>query len=198
MFVWRDLDTKTVLRRIYFLAVPFLVLLLMAVAFVLYQYFWGFSFPFFTGYGLFFELTPFGLKLFGNLLVPMVSSTAVFVAFLFIVSFAAILVLGTCINVFISPFRGTSGFENYGRVYEKTKRVIFQESKKGRQFAAAITLTITLAYLFLSLWFLSELGILVVNLNVTQLLLGFALVNILLSIYFEFRIQSILRKSLDH
>lgn len=82
--------------------------------------------------------------------------------------------------------------------YMRKQKQLYFESKKGRQFAAAITLTITLAYLFLSLWFLSELGILVVNLNVTQLLLGFALVNILLSIYFEFRIQSILRKSLDH
>lgn len=196
MFVWCELDTKTVLKRLRILVIPFAVTFLISVIYVLYQSLLGYSFKFFTGYGLFFELTSSGLKLFGDLLVPVVTGTTVFMALLFISSLVPIFVIPPFTNFFICPFVEVRGFENYGKVCEGIT-FIFQGSKRVKLFAAAFTLTIILACLFLSLWFLSGLGILAVNLSFSRFLGLLFVSNFLAALYFGFRIERALKNYVE-
>jgi len=112
------LDTKSAVRRLRILGLPFAVLFLIPLIFVLYQVLLGFSFSFYTGYGLVFELTSSGLKLFGNLVVPVVTGITLFMAFLFILSLPILLIITTWANVFVGSFKGVIGFENYGEVFD--------------------------------------------------------------------------------
>jgi len=184
--VWKELDTKTALKRLYILSAPFLVVYSIVVVFTFYQYFFGFSFRFFTGYGLFFEFTSFGLRCFGELVFPVITGTTVLVVLLFIVPLAPLLVMGTWINSFVRPLKNVSGFENYGKVCEAV-RLFTSQDPKGKRLAAATALAIILAYLFLSPWFLTLFGIVTVNLS--SPFPGLGATSLLLVFYFGFRIE---------
>jgi len=186
VMVWKELDTKTALKRLYILSAPFLVAYSIVVVFTFYQYFFGFSFRSFTGYGLFFEFTSFGLKCFGELVFPVITGTTVLVVLLFIVPLASLLVMGTWINSFVRPLKNVRGFENYGKVCEAVK-LFTSQGPKGKRLTAATALTIILAYLFLLLWFLAWFGIVTVNLS--SLFLGLGITSLLLMFYFGFRIE---------
>lgn len=65
MFVWRDLDTKSALKRLNILYVLSLLPLCVAITFTFYFNFISYSFSFFTGYALF-EYTSLGIKRVAN------------------------------------------------------------------------------------------------------------------------------------
>ncbi|MEX2706626.1 MAG: hypothetical protein Q6352_015445 [Candidatus Freyrarchaeum guaymaensis] len=173
------------------MSAPFLVVYSIAVVFTFYQYFFGFSFRFFTGYGLFFEFTSFGLRCFGELVFSVITGTTVLVVLLFVVPLAPLLVMGTWINFFVRPLKNVRGFENYGKVCEAVK-LFTSQGPKGKRLTAATALTIILAYLFLLLWFLAWFGIVTVNLS--SLFLGLGITSLLLMFYFGFRIERELRE----
>ncbi len=161
MFVWRDLDTRSAVRRLRILGVPFAVLFLIPLIFVLYQALLGFSFSFYAGYGLVFELTSSGLKLFGNLVVPVVTGTTLFMALLYILSLPILLIIFTWANVFVGSFKGVEVFENGGKVCEGIKSFIAQGSNREKILIVAHTLALILACLFGPLYFIERFGILV-------------------------------------
>ncbi len=117
MFLWRDLDTKIALKRLRILVIPFGVLFLIPIVYFAYQNFLGFSFRFFTGYGVF-EYTFLGIKYFGEPVFPVVTGATVFVALLFVSSLVPIFVIAPFTNFIIRPFVDVRGFENYGKVCE--------------------------------------------------------------------------------
>ncbi|MHA1209757.1 MAG: hypothetical protein ACTSRF_11125, partial [Candidatus Freyarchaeota archaeon] len=93
MCVWRGLDTKTALKRLYILYIPFAVLFWVAGIFPFYQELLGYSFNYFTEYGVF-EYTSLGIKYFGDLLFPVITSFTVFVVMLFFFSLTPFLITG--------------------------------------------------------------------------------------------------------
>ncbi len=193
MFVWRDLDMKTASKRLRIMVMPFAVPFLTAVIFVAYQISPGQSFNFFTRYGVF-TYSSLGLRCFGELVFPMINSTTLFVALLFISSLIPIIIVTPFTDFFIRPFKDVTGFESFEKVCEAIKSFIAQRSKREKLLFAALTLTIILACLFLLLWFLSLLGILTVNFRFSTFLGLLFVSNYLVVLYSGFRIERALKK----
>ena len=192
MCVWRGLDTKTALKRLYILYIPFAVLFGVAGIFPFYQELLGYSFNNFTGYGVF-EYTSLGIKYFGDLLFPVITSFTVFVVMLFFFSLTPFLITGFWI-VLIRPFKNVKGFEKAERVCEVIESLIVQGSKKEKLIVAAFMLTNILAVLFFSIVFLGWLGILKLNIHSLIFLTIPPPTLLLVALRFESRIQHLLKK----
>ena len=189
--VWKELDTKTALKRLKVLVVSFLVPFLIPITFVLYQNLLGYSFSFFTGYALL-EYTSLGIKKGGELVVPIFTGVTVFMVTLFFISLP-FLAIGCWAALSIRPFENVKGFEKLGKVLEKTRFLIVQGSRKGKLHVAAFTLTWILMLLFLSLWFISSLGILVLNTGSLSFLGLLWTINLLGALYFGRRVEQSLK-----
>ncbi len=191
MFVWRGLDTKSVLKRLYILCIPFAVLFWIAAIFPFYQELLGYSFTFFTGYGVF-EYTSLGIKYFGDLLFPVITSVTVFVVVLFFLSLTPFLITGLWIS-FIRPFKDVKGFEKAEKVSEVIESLTVQGSKREKLIVAAFMLTSILAVLFFSIVFLGWLGILTLNIHSLIFLTIPPPIFLLVALHFESRIQRLLK-----
>lgn len=188
MLVWRDLDTESALKRFQILHVlslmPLFVVLISTIYFHL-----SYSFSFFTGFA-FLKCTPLGIRWGGELVIPVVTSTTVFmVAFLFIsLPFEAIFM---CAITFSRPFKDVKGFEKFGRVYEEIKPFIVQLSNREKLIVIAFILTSILTYLFISLWLTVQLGMLTSTYSSSFLFIS--LINLLGFLYFNSRIKRVLK-----
>ncbi|MFB0561132.1 MAG: hypothetical protein ACETWM_07945 [Candidatus Lokiarchaeia archaeon] len=196
MCVWRELDTKSVLKRLRVLSIIFAVPVLIAIIFVFYQDFLGYSVEFYSGYGLFFEYTSLGLKYLGELIFPLITNATVFIALIFIISLTPLLIINTWIAFFIRPFKDVRGFENYGKVCKETESFIVQGSNREKLIVVAFTLTSILTYLFASLWFTGELGMLTPT-YFSSFLLFLFIIDLLGLLYFGFRIERALKRYLE-
>ncbi|MHA1362953.1 MAG: hypothetical protein ACTSP1_10590 [Candidatus Freyarchaeota archaeon] len=193
MFVWRDLDTKIALKRLNILHVLSLLPLFVAITFTFYFNFLSYSFSFFTGYGLF-EYTSLGIKRGGELVIPVITSTTVFIVALLFISLPLV-VIGTWTAPFTRPFKDVKGFEKFGKVREEIKSFIVQLSNKEKLIVVAFTLTSILAYLFASLWFTVQFGMLPPYFS--SFLLFLFLINLLGFLYFGSRIEGVLKRYLE-
>lgn len=129
-------------------------------------------------------------------MIPVFTGTTVLMVALFFISLP-FLVIVMWTAFFTRLFKDVKGFENYGKVCEGITSFIVQGSKREKLFATALTLTIILACLFLSLWFLSGLGILTVNFRFSTLLGLLFVGNYLVALYFGFRIERALKKYVE-
>nr|MDO8061669.1 hypothetical protein [Candidatus Freyrarchaeum guaymaensis] len=132
--------------------------LFVAITFTFYFNFLSYSFSFFTGYALL-EYTSLGIKKAGELVIPVITSTTVFIVALLFISLP-IIVISTWTAPFTRPFKDVKGFEKFGKVHEEIKSFIVQLSNKEKLIVVAFTLTSILAYLFASLWFTAQFGML--------------------------------------
>jgi hypothetical protein len=191
MLIWRDLDTRSALKRLQILVILSSVPLFVVSTFTIYINFLGYSFRFFTGYALF-EYTSLGIKWGGEWVIPVFTSTTVFVVALFFISLPFV-VIGSLVAVFTRPFEDVKGFEKFGKVCDEVKSFIVRGSKRERLHIAAFTLILILMFLFFSLFFLGWLGILVLNKGLAFLGLLWA-INILVALYFRGRVEQALKK----
>jgi hypothetical protein len=194
MLVWRDLDTESALKRLQILGVLSLVPLFVAITFTFYFNFLSYSFSFFTDYALF-EYTSLGIKRGGELVIPVITSTTVFIVALLFISLPLV-VIGTWTAPFTRPFKDVEGFEKFGKVREEIKSFIVQLSNRGKLIVVAFTLTSILAYLFASLWFTVQFGMLIPPYFSSFLLFLFP-INLLGSLYFGSRIERVLKRYLE-
>ncbi|MFB0561133.1 MAG: hypothetical protein ACETWM_07950 [Candidatus Lokiarchaeia archaeon] len=190
MFVWRDLDTKSALKRLKILGILSSVPLFVVSTFTIYFNFVGYSFSFFTGYALF-EYTSLGIKWGGEWVIPVFTGTTVSIVAIFFISLPFV-VIGSLAAFFTRPFEDVKGFEKFGKVREEVKSFIVRGSKREKLHVAAFTLTWILMFLFWSLLFLGWLGILVLNTGLAFLGLLFA-INLLGALYFGGRVEQALK-----
>ncbi len=190
MLIWQDLDTKSALKRLRILSVLSPVPLFVAFIFTISQDLLGYSFSFFTGYALF-RYTSLGIKWGGEWVIPVFTSTTVFMVALFFIPlpFVVISILGAS---FTRPFKDVKGFEKFGKVRDEVKSFIVQGSKREKLYVAAFTLTWILMFLFWSLLFLGWLGILVLNKGLAFLGLLWT-INLLVALYFRGRVEQRLK-----
>ena len=167
--------------------------LFVAITFTFYFNFLSYSFSFFTGYGLF-EYTSLGIKRGGELVIPVITSTTVFIVALLFISLPLV-VIGTWTAPFTRPFKDVKGFEKFGKVREEIKSFIVQLSNKEKLIVVAFTLTSILAYLFASLWFTVQFGMLPPYFS--SFLLFLFLINLLGFLYFGSRIEGVLKRYLE-
>mgnify|MGYP005840877789 CR=1 FL=1 len=194
MLVWRDLDTKSALKGFQILVGLSLVLLFGAFIFTISQDLLGYSYSFFTGYALF-KYTSFGIKWGGDWVIPVFTSTTVFLVALFFISLP-FAVIGSLAAFFICPFKDVEGFEKFGKVGEEVKSFIVKESKRVKLLVAAFTLIWILVFLFWSLLFLSWLGILVLNKGLAFFGLLWA-INFLVALYLRGRVEQTLKNYIE-
>ncbi len=186
ILVWRDLDTRSALKRLQILVILSSVPLFVAITFTIYFNFLGYSFNFFTGYALF-EYSSLGIKWGGEWVIPVFTGTTVFLVALFFISLP-FAVIGSLAAAFTHPFKDVKGFEKFGKVSDVVKSFIVRGSKRERLHVAAFTLIWILMFLFFSLFFLGWLGILVLNKGLAFLGLLWT-INILVALYFRGRVE---------
>nr|MDO8075577.1 hypothetical protein [Candidatus Freyarchaeota archaeon] len=193
MLIWRDLDTRSALKRFQILVVLSLVPVSVLLAFELYFISLGHS-SFFIGYAVF-EYTSLGIKWGGELVIPFSTATTVFVVYVGVLFFIFLpfVVIGTLGASFTRPFKDVKGFEKFGKVHEGVKSFIVQGSKREKLIVAAFTLTITMAFLSWSLVLLGWRGISVLNKVSAFLVLLFA-INLLGALYFGGKVEQALKK----
>jgi len=190
MLIWRDLDTRSALKRFQILVVLSLVPVSVLLAFELYFISLGHS-SFFIGYAVF-EYTSLGIKWGGELVIPVITGTTVFIVALLFISLPLV-VIGTWTAPFTRPFKDVKGFEKFGKVREEIKSFIVQGSKREKLIVAAFTLTITMAFLSWSLVLLGWRGISVLN-KVSAFLVLLWAINLLGALYSGGKVEQALKK----
>jgi len=183
-----------VLKRFQILVVLSSALLFGAFFFTIFQDVLGYSFSFFAGYALF-KYTSLGIKWGGDWVIPVFTSTTVFLVALFFISLS-FAVIGSLAAFFIRPFKDVKGFEKFGKVREEVKSFIVKESKRVKLLVAAFSLIWILVFLFLSLLFLGWLGILVLNKGLAFFGLLWA-INFLVALYLRGRVEQTLKNHLE-
>ncbi|MEM3561867.1 MAG: hypothetical protein QXR19_01440 [Candidatus Jordarchaeaceae archaeon] len=163
-----------------------------AAIFPFYQELLGYSFTFFTRYGVF-EYTSLGIKYFGEPVFPVITSATVFVVMLFFLSLAPLLITGLWIS-FIRPFKDVKGFEKSEKVSEVIEFLTVQGSKREKLIFVAFMLTSILAALFFSIVFLGWFGILTLNIHYLIFLTIPPPIFLLVALHFESRVQRLLKK----
>jgi len=193
VMVWSGLDVETAVKRLRLLAIPFAVPFLAAVIYVAHQNLLLHSFRFVTWYGVF-RYTPRGLEYFGELVFPVVTGAAVLMGIVFVFSLPPVLLVGPFADFFMRPFKGRRGFESFGRVCGAVRSFTARGSRKEKLLLTVLILSVALALLSLSLAFLSWLGIVSVNMDISRLLLLLFASNYIVSLFCGVKIEQALQK----